>query len=313
MCQRGLRVNSSSISTLGDPAKGKILIQRTKTPVHCSGGYWLLSKQKQKPRQTPSAALLFIAKIHRNSDVSYVGNCIYLAKASNRVCFLLPLQPVEDEIFPRDCCCLFTSPFQAFSPLLVTTFVTKWLFGSSARWFACQSSFAELLPTLLLITRADRDVSKPFSVCARSLPKSLGALRCAVRDALLRENPSARSRRSPGAHSLSLCRPRHLIIEQSMLMNAKSSNSWLFGCIFLVQMDWNEHYRVSLCSLPPAQSLFLHQTSLPILSTRSKEPRFPHPPQKSTYMPWAWRNNGNKPRQNGSCHKVEGSCWHLGW
>ncbi|OPJ76415.1 hypothetical protein AV530_008569 [Patagioenas fasciata monilis] len=39
VCQRGLHVNSSSISALGDPAKGKRLIQRTKSPVRGSGGY----------------------------------------------------------------------------------------------------------------------------------------------------------------------------------------------------------------------------------------------------------------------------------
>lgn len=118
----------------------------------------------------------------------------------------------------------------------------------------------------------------PFQVCACSLPKSLGALRRAVWDALLQENPSARSRTSPGAHSPSPCRPRHLIIEQSTAVNAKPSNNWLFGFVFLVQMDWNEHYGVSLYSPPTAQSLFpaklLYPSRLQIQS-RSEKPRPP--------------------------------------
>lgn len=66
MCQTGLRVNSSSISMLGDPAKGKIFHS-----VHFSGDIISFKNKTKSPDKTPGTALLFAAKTHRATRVSY--------------------------------------------------------------------------------------------------------------------------------------------------------------------------------------------------------------------------------------------------
>lgn len=132
MCQTGLRVNSSSISMLGDPAKGKISIQRTKRPVCCSGD---INSFKNKSK-SPDKLLVLPCYLPQRSMETPVflnmRNCICLDQARSSV-FLLPPQTDEDGVFPRECCRLFTSPFQFFFfPLLITTFVTKVAF-----WHLC--------------------------------------------------------------------------------------------------------------------------------------------------------------------------------
>lgn len=161
MCQAGLRVNSSSVSTLGDPAKGKVPIQR------------------------------------RHSHVSYTGNCICVDQAA--VVFLLPFNQTGMGSSSGKCYRVITSPFQAFSPLVMSTFVTKSGFLAALRTVLL---FRVRLPTALLITRADRDVSKHFSGCACSLPKGLGpqdwqCRRCCSENSCCQEqNVSQRSPRT---------------------------------------------------------------------------------------------------------------------
>lgn len=159
-------------------------------------------------------------------------------------------------------------------------------------------------------------MSKPFSVCASSLPKGLGPqdVQCMMgyskKSFCQKQNVyQCSSRKSSQAE-----RPNYCAVNGS---EYKTKQELVIYLVYiLVLMDWDEYYGVSLCSPSPAQSLFPPPcTSLPILFTHIKQEwRANTPtPNKFTYdMPWAWRRHGNKPCENRPCHRVEGSCWHLG-
>lgn len=108
MCQTGLRVNSSSISMLGDPAKGKIFHS-----VHSSGDIISFKNKTKSPDKT-GTALLFAAKTHRATRVSYQRNCICLDQGRSSVFLLSPQADEGSEDLPQQVYCLFSSPFQAF-------------------------------------------------------------------------------------------------------------------------------------------------------------------------------------------------------
>ncbi|XP_017583461.1 PREDICTED: protein FAM208B [Corvus brachyrhynchos] len=98
VCQSGLRVNSSSISTLGDPAKGKIpKIPSWKTGIAIPGigAPWKAEAKGQSSWCHPDFA----------------------AEIPGKSAFFLLLPADGDGIFPKEWQRSFTSPFRAFPPV----------------------------------------------------------------------------------------------------------------------------------------------------------------------------------------------------